>query len=217
MKGDVIVLEKYHVEAGETVASLILSKIVSLQTRFVITVSGESGSGKSETAKAIGDALRSKGINSVILGQDDYFVLPPKSNDEKRRADDTWLGPHAEVHMDLLNSHILSARNNEDQITKPLVDYTNNSITNESVSLIDVRVLIVEGTYTALLRNVDCKVFIDRNRLDTYEHRAKRNRGNEVNDPFIEEVLKTEHKIIAGHRYLADILISKDYQVSVCP
>lgn len=45
------------------------------------------------------------------------------------------------------------------------------------------------------------------------EHRKKRNRGNEVNDPFIENVLVTEHKIISGHMLLADFLITKDYEV----
>ena len=56
-------------------------------------------------------------------------------------------------------------------------------------------------------------MFIARNRLDTLEHRQKRNRGNEVGDPFIENVLKLEHKIIAGHQQLADFVITRDYDV----
>jgi uridine kinase len=38
-------------------------------------------------------------------------------------------------------------------------------------------------------------------------------RGNEVGDPFIEQVLSLEHKIISGHKQLADILITKDFNV----
>jgi uridine kinase len=38
-------------------------------------------------------------------------------------------------------------------------------------------------------------------------------RGTEVGDPFIEQVLSVEHKIIAGHNQLADILITKDFSV----
>jgi uridine kinase len=34
-----------------------------------------------------------------------------------------------------------------------------------------------------------------------------------VNDPFVEGILETEHKIIAGHKFLADIIITKDYDV----
>ena len=217
MKGDIIVLEKHHIEAGEKIAAFILGKISAVSRRYIVTVSGESGSGKSETAKALSDALLKEGIWSVVLGQDDYFVLPPKSNDCKRRGDDSWLGPDVEVRMDLLNQHIDAALNGEDAIVKPLVNYAADSISDERVSLQGAKVLIVEGTYTALLRNADCRVFINRNRLDTLEYRQKRNRGSEAGDPFIEDVLKTEHKIIAGHRFLADIVISKDYEVSVNP
>ena len=78
-----------------------------------------------------------------------------------------------------------------------------------------VQVVIAEGTYTSLLKNVDAKVFIARNRVDTLAHRQKRNRGNEVGDPFIENVLKIEHKIIAGHKQLANFIITKDYDVIV--
>ena len=43
----------------------------------------------------------------------------------------------------------------------------------------------------------------------------QRKRGTEAGDPFIEQVLRMEHKIIAGHQQLADILITKDYGVVV--
>jgi len=62
---------------------------------------------------------------------------------------------------------------------------------------------------------VDAKIFIARNRLDTLEHRKKRNRGNEVKDPFTEQILVTEHKIIAGHKQLADFVITKDYDLII--
>ena len=75
--------------------------------------------------------------------------------------------------------------------------------------------VVAEGTYTSLLKNVDTRVFIARNRLDTLEHRKKRNRGKEVGDPFIENILKIEHKIIAGHKQLADFVITKEYDVIV--
>lgn len=215
MKGDIIFLEPHHVEAGRKIVDEIILDINKQKRKYIITVSGESGSGKSETAKAISDVLEKHKIKSTVLGQDDYFVLPPESNDKKRREDDSWLGPHVEVKMELLNQQILDALNDKEEIVKPLISYSENSISEEKVKLNDVKVVIVEGTYTSLLRNVDCKVFINRNRLDTLEHRKKRNRGNEVNDTFIENVLKMEHKIIAGHQYMADIIITKDYQVSI--
>ena len=213
MKGDIIVLEEHHTLAASAIVPSILSAVRAKDGRYTITVAGESGSGKSETGKAIADELRTQGIGSVLLGQDDYFVLPPKSNDAKRREDDSWLGPHVEVRLDVLEQNLVDAINGARKIIKPLVDYDQNSIEDEIVDLTDVKVVIAEGTYTSLLKNVDTKVFIARNRIDTLEHRRKRNRGSEVGDPFIEGVLHLEHKIIAGHRQLADFVITRDYDV----
>lgn len=220
MKGDVIVLEEHHRNAAATIVPDIIEMISAINDasmRATISVAGESGSGKSETATAVAEELATRGVAAVVLGQDDYFVLPPKSNDERRRSDDDWLGPHVEVRLDLLDQHLVEAIGGAAQITKPLIDYDNNSIEDEVLNLTDVQVVIAEGTYTSLLRHVDIRIFIDRNRLDTLEHREKRNRGSEVGDPFIENVLRIEHKIIAGHKHLADFVISRDYDVIVVP
>lgn len=213
MKGDILVIEQHHIDVSQTIVSKLLSEINRTE-RYILTISGESGSGKSETAKAISNELERHAIPSIILGQDDYFKLPPVSNYTKRKSDAEWLGPAAEVEMDLLNEQIDAALAGASTLTKPLVDYVQDTIGQESLLLDGVRVIIIEGTYTALLRRVNRRVFIARNRLDTLEHRKKRSRGSEADDPFIEEILRTEHKIIAGFRYLADIIITKDYGVT---
>ncbi|MBE9523570.1 MAG: hypothetical protein IMY76_00630 [Chloroflexi bacterium] len=215
MKGDIIVLEEHHIQAARKIVAKLLGKIKRKTTRYIITVAGESGSGKSETGQAIANELEKHGVKSLLLAQDDYFILPPRSNDAKRRADPEWLGPHAEVKLDVLEHNIKDALKGKNEITKPLVDYNENSVEEEIINLDGVKVVIAEGTYTSLLKNVDTRVFIARNRRDTLAHRQKRNRGNEVNDPFIEQVLTTEHKIIAGHKQLADFLITRDYDVIV--
>ena len=215
MKGDIIVLEEHHTKAASIIVPEIIEKIKNKATRYTITVSGESGSGKSETGKAIVDELQKYEIRSVLLGQDDYFYLPPKSNDEKRRQDPEWLGPHKEVNFKVLENNLKDAISGKTEIVKPLIDYNANMVEDQVISLEGIKVVIAEGTYTALLKNVDTKVFIARSRLDTLEHRKKRNRGNEVNDSFIENILETEHKIIAGHIQLADFVITKEYDVII--
>ncbi len=217
MKGDIIVLEERHRAAARTIVPQIIESIRSTPRRFVISVAGESGSGKSETGTAIADELAEHGVSAVLLGQDDYFVLPPKSNDAKRREDDSWLGPHVEVRFDVFEQNLIDAIGGADEIVKPLIDYDANSIEDETIDLIGVQVVVAEGTYTSLLKHVDTRVFIARNRLDTLEHRQKRNRGSEVGDPFIENVLKLEHKIIGGHRFLADFVITRDDDVLTMP
>ena len=213
MKGDILVIEEYHKRAAKEIVPQIVESIKGKNTRYVITVAGESGSGKSETSQAIANELENYGIKSVVLGQDDYFILPPKSNSAKRREDPDWLGPHVEVRLDVLNQNLKDAIRGKNEIKKPLVDYDANTIDEETICLEGVKVVIAEGTYTSLLKNVDTRIFITRNWLDTLEHRQKRKRGNEADDPFIEQILTTEHKIIAGQRHLADFVITIEYAV----
>lgn len=226
MKGDSIVIEEHHRKAAAQIVDEIAGQVESvagsrgggegdgsITRRFVITVAGESGSGKSETGTAIAEELTRRGHPAVVLGQDDYFVLPPHPNDVRRREDPTWLGPHAEVRFDLLQRNVDDAAGGAETITKPLIDYDADVPGEETLQLEGARAVVVEGTYTSLLRNVDTRVFIARSRLDTLEHRKKRHRGEEADDPFVEGILETEHKIIAGHRQLADFVITKEYAV----
>jgi len=213
VKGDVIVIEEHHHRAAAVIVATMEAKAQAKPGRFVVTVAGESGSGKSETAAALAERLLEVGLRSAILGQDDYFALPPKDNNARRCQDPDWLGPDVEVRFDLLQANVNAALEGAASIDKPVIDYAANSMSTECLSLAGVRVVIVEGTYVSLLRHVDVRIFIARNRLETLEHRRRRNRGGEARDPFIEEVLSIEHKIIAGHQHLADIIVTRDYDV----
>lgn len=213
MKGDIVLVQEHHKQAATVIVSQIIDLIKAKSTRFVISVAGESGSGKSETGVAVANELEKYGIKSIVLGQDDYFYLPPKLNSARRREDPDWLGPHVEVNFAVFEQNLIDAIENKAWFEKPLVDYNANTIESQTINLDDVKVVIAEGTYTSLLKHVDIKVFISRNWLKTLEDRRKRNRGNEVNDPFTEQILATEHKIIAGHKQLADFIISDEFEV----
>lgn len=213
MKGDIILLKEHHINAARIIVSQIIDRIKSKPSRFVITVAGESGSGKSETGLAITYELEKLGIKSVILGQDDYFYLPPKLNSERRRADADWLGPHKEINFETFEQNLIDAIRGSSMIVKPLIDYNAGTVDSENISLEGVKVIVAEGTYTSLLKHVDVRIFISRNWQRTLEDRRKRNRGNEVNDEFTETILAMEHKIIAGHKQLADFVIDDDYEV----
>ena len=210
MKGDIILVGEEHRAAAEQIIDRLIDEIRSSTRRYTLTVAGESGSGKSETGKALAEALDRHGVKSVVLQQDDYYVLPPRFNDAARRANFSWVGT-TEVRLDLLDEHLRAAQEGAGQIVKPLVVYEENRIDKETQSYEGVQVVIAEGVYTSLCEHVDRRVFIARNRLETMEHRMKR--GREQFDPFIENVLKTEHEIISQHRPMADIVISRDYDV----
>jgi uridine kinase len=213
MIGDKIVIKEDFRKVAKEIVILLLDEIRQNNGRYTIAIGGESGSGKTVLSHAISDRLSKYNINTLIISQDDYFHLPPKTNDLVRRKDPSWLGPHKEIQMDLLDQNLKDAIQNKNEIEKPLVDYEANKIGNEEVDLTGIRVIIAEGTYTCLLRNIRTRIFITRTYKDTLQDRLQRNRGSEAGDSFVEGVLGMEHMIIAGHKYLADILITTDFKV----
>jgi uridine kinase len=201
--GDKLVITDYHRDAAREAHEFILDR--DLEPPLAVSVSGESGCGKSETAHCLRELVEADGSNAIVLAQDDYFRLPPKSNHARRLEDISWVGM-GEVRLDLLDEHVAALkRSSGESIVKPLVYFDEDRIGEEVVQGGPYDVVIVEGTYTAALENLDVRVFINR----TY-HQTKRARLTRARDPdvqFLEQVLSIEHAIISRHRALADVVI----------
>ena len=210
MKGDKLLTKEEHTRAAQGIADLLLPRIAETKGRFIVTIAGESGSGKSEVAAIFSRLLAEKGLKSLTFQLDDYFVYPPKTNDKMRRQDIGHVGV-SEVRLDLLDSNLKDISEGAGKITKPLVDYDEDLISEETVDLEGINVIIVEGTYTTLLKNAHRRVFIDRTYVDTRE--VRRDRGREEQDDYLERVLEIEHGIISKHKAAADIIVSRDYEV----
>lgn len=210
MKGDILIIKEHHKKAARAVVDVVLPEIKAAQEHYFITVAGESGAGKSEIAAAIAEFLEEKDIRCYIFQQDDFFIYPPRTNAAKRIEDINWVGVQ-EVKLDLIEEMLVAIKNGVSEFEKPLVIFDEDRITEESINLENVKVIIVEGTYATMLKNVDCHVFIDRNIHDTRESRKERAR--EAQDEFLEKILAIEHKIISANKDKADIIINKDYSI----
>ena len=216
MLGDKIFIEDHHRSAASKIVTFLLSKLNRGKLKKVICIAGESGSGKSEIATEISSILRKNKVSSVILRQDDYFIYPPKINDLKRREDLGWRGVK-EVKLQLLNAHVNSFQKGSKYILVPTIEYDSTSINLRKLFFKDIKLLIVEGTYTSLLNDIDHRIFIARDFNQTLKHRLKRNRGASELDDFTNEVLKKEHEIISNHKCLADIVIDCNFAVDLNP
>ncbi|MFQ5543849.1 MAG: hypothetical protein ACE5FY_05810 [Nitrospiria bacterium] len=212
MRGDKIIVEAHLEKAAKKIVEIILPQIRSNDGKYSLSVAGESGSGKSEIATAIVSELETHGIQSLILQQDDYYVYPPRTNDLARRKDIHWVGIQ-EVRLDLLDQNLIAFLEGKSVIEKPLVIYNEDTITTERLAVKDARVVIADGTYTTCLKHLKTRTFIDRNYNDTRAHREKRNRHKSELDKFTSQVLKIEHEIVSKHKALADIIVTKEYEV----
>ena len=205
MIGDKLVITDYHRIGATKVIEEVKRRWATSDQPIAVTVAGESGSGKSEIAYCLAELVYESGKKSIILCQDDYFKLPPKTNHNKRLEDIDWVGP-GEVHLDILDNHVDFLKRRRDQpLEKPLIYFDEDRIGCETILPDVFDVVIAEGTYTSLLKNSDLRVFIDRNYKETKKDRLKRNRDPDVD--FLEKVLAIEHLEISKHKCLADIII----------
>ncbi len=205
MIGDKLIIEQHHTDRAAEICSLLKDRF---RDKFVITVAGESGSGKSEVGSEIARLLTEEGFTTGVLQQDDYFVFPPRTNHEMRRRNLEQVGLY-EVKLDFLDSNLRSFKRGESPIYKPLAIYDEDRITTEEMDTSNLAALIAEGTYTTLLRFADFRVFIDRDYHMTLE--ARKRRARDKWEPFIQDVLEREHQIISQHKALADVVIFSDF------
>ncbi|MGD8634415.1 MAG: hypothetical protein PVF85_12645 [Anaerolineales bacterium] len=205
MQGDKLVIEEHHTDRARELVPVVEAR---WQPKFTVTIAGESGCGKSELAYELGRLLTAAGRPTGILQQDDYFVFPPKTNHQMRKLNLEQVGPY-EVKLDFLDSNLRSFKAGDAEIFKPLVYYDDDRIDIEEIHVGDLDILIAEGTYTSLLRFVDLRIFIDRDFRKTLA--ARKRRGRDTFEPFIEDVLRREHEIISKHRGLADVIIPEAY------
>jgi len=210
MIGDKLLITDYHEAAAKMIMEYL--KVLEIEVPFSVSISGESGSGKSEIAEVLKRILTSEGKRVLVLGQDDYFRLPPHSNHKQRKIDINWVGPR-EVQLRFMSEHVRTLCSLEKkQAVKPLVYFSEDKIGTETITG-PFDVVIAEGTYTSLLEDIHVKVFIDGDFRITKLHRLQRNRDQSLEQnhdadlKFLEKVLEIEHKMISKHKNLADIVI----------
>ncbi|MDX1471078.1 MAG: hypothetical protein R3213_06245 [Flavobacteriaceae bacterium] len=193
------------------VISLIKSEKIP-NSKFVISVGGESGCGKTSLAYSLKTDIETlSDYQGIIFHQDDYFNLPPYDNHEARLQDISRVGIQ-EVNLKLLDLHLQNFKQKQLHIEKPLVNYVENSLVTEKVDLENVDFCIVEGTYSTLLKAPDYKIFMKMDYLQSKSKRMERNRDRM--GEFIEEVLNIEHKIIQPHYSKADLIIEPDLKLT---
>jgi len=212
MQGDRIVIEPHHERAAGAIDQWLHEHQLPGDRPLVLTVAGESGSGKSETSAALAAEASGRGVQTLIFQQDDYFKLPPRRNDQARRQDIEWVGSD-EVRLDLLDEHLQAFKDSQSTLVKPLVRYAEDQIDEERIELSGYTLAIAEGTYTSLLESADIRVFLDLDWKATRKHREKRRRHAAELDPFIERVLEVEHEIISAHKARADLIVTPYFNV----
>lgn len=202
----------FHVTASKVLPAITPELAKCNRDKVVIAIAGETGSGKTVTALCLQKLFSSQNRSAAVLHQDDYYHYPPETNRLRRQADSSWAGVK-EVNLELMDLHIEAFLSGDRLLCKPLIDFAANAVLFETIDLSYVKVLIVEGAYVSLLKNVDCRIFIQRTYKDTEKQRIARAR--DIFDENLNTILAMEHEIISSHSELADFYITSDYEVEM--
>jgi len=211
MIGDRVLIKPHHTHVAKQILTHCSDAVTAaMQGKriWIVSIAGESGCGKSETAAEVARLLEEHSVRALILGQDDFYVFPPKTNRVMRERNPAQIGP-AEVKLDYVDALLHAIRQGVSQIWLPEVHFDADRVDHETRDIQGTRAVVVEGTYCTRLKNVDTHVFIDRSYHQTREDRLARAR--DALDGFEEQILQVEHEIIREQYSLADLIVAGDF------
>jgi uridine kinase len=206
MLGDVLLINDNHRKAAEQIVNR-LSRFKS--DKVVIAIGGESGAGKSELAHVLSRELKGRGELVKILHIDNYYKVPPAERAEWRKKHGVESIGLSEIDWDLLNWHIAGFRGSKEAIL-PCIDLLTDQIDRLITNFEGIKYLIVEGLYP-LKVDADLRIFIDLTYRET--KKAQLLRGKEPQNEYRLQVLEREHQVVQSLRPLADLIVTKDFEV----
>jgi uridine kinase len=208
MLGDVLLIEDKHRNAGEAIIQRILER---KKDKFMVGISGESGSGKTELAHVIAKGLRKHGIFAKPLHIDNYYRILPLERTEwrKKHGIENVVG-YGEYDWDTLYENIEAFKGSR-ETTMPCVDLVTEQVDHLVTDFRGIDMLIIDGLYAIKTDGLDLRIFIELTYHET--KKAQVVRGKEPQNEYRMAVLEQEHRMVQALKPMADILISKQYEV----
>lgn len=208
MLGDVLLITEKHENAAKEIVPYILK---NRKDKFIIAISGESGSGKTELSHVIAKMLRKADIICKPIHIDNYYRILPLLRTEWRKNNgiqqSVGLG---EYDWDTINRNIDDFRQSRAS-TMPCVDLVTEQVDQLTTDFNGVDMIIIDGLYAINTPEVDLSIFIELTYHET--KKAQVVRGKEPQNEYRMQVLEQEHQVVLSLRNKADLLINMDYQV----
>lgn len=212
MLGDILLINDMHKEAAQSIYDRLLEVCSAKGERYrcIVGISGESGSGKSELAHALGKLLKENNIRVKVIHTDNYYKIQPLLREEWRRNKGFDQIGIAEYDWIKIKKTIRDFKE-EQECMIPCIDLIPEQVDKLITDFSKIDLLIVDGLYAINAPDIDLRVFIDL----TY-HETKINqiiRLKEAMSDFRLAILEKEHQAVISLKPLADLIVDKSYQV----
>jgi uridine kinase len=212
MLGDILLINDMHKDAARDIAAKVMKdrEAKGERYRYVVGISGESGSGKSELAHALGTILKEKSIRVKVIHTDNYYKIQPLLREEWRRNkgfDKIGINEYDWVKI----SKTLRDFKEEQECMIPCIDLIPEQVDKLITDFSKIDLLIVDGLYAIKANDIDLRVFID---LTFHETKINQIiRLKEALSDFRLKILEHEHQAVRSLKPMADLVVDKSYQV----
>ncbi len=207
MLGDVLLITEKHERAAKTILARVLEE---RKDKYIVAISGESGSGKSELAHVLAKLLKKEGIRAKLLHSDNYYKVHPLERTEWRKQNGIESIGLDEYDWDTIHKNVQEFKAGK-EATMPCIDIVTDQVDTLITDFKEVAMLILDGLYALKTEGVDLRVFIELTYHET--KKAQVVRGKEPQNEFRMQVLEREHVVVQSLKPLADLLVNKEYQV----
>jgi len=208
MLEDVLLITDKHREAAEAIVEEILK---NKKDKFIVAISGESGSGKSELTHVIAKNLRKHNIFAKPVHIDNFYRILPLERTQWRLDNGiekvVGLG---EIDWNGVNQTVDDFKNSRKN-TMPCVDLVTEQVDHLTTNFAGIAMLIMDGLYAINCREADLRVFIELTYHET--KKAQASRGKEPQNEYRMRVLEQEHVTVQSLNNKANLLIGMDYKV----
>ncbi len=202
-----LITEKHRTAAADIVKEILKRK----KDKFIVAISGESGSGKSELTHVIAKELRKHGLFAKPIHIDNFYNTLPLERTEWRikHGIEKVVGMN-EYKWDEINRVIDDFKNNR-KSSMPCVDLVTEQVDTLTTDFNGIDMLIFDGLYAINTEGVDLRVFIELTYHET--KKAQKDRGKEPQNEYRMRVLEQEHKQVQSLKNKANLLVNMDYKV----
>jgi hypothetical protein len=144
-----------HENAANELVPIILQALKTKE-KIIFAVGGESGTGKSEVAYLVGEALNKRGIPTVAWSFDNAYIIPHAIREEKRAEDYEKNVGVIEMNRPLIGE-VIFCFEQEKPVTVPVITINGNGsrpVKEITLEMAGKKVLIFDGLYAALIVQV---------------------------------------------------------------
>lgn len=212
MLGDILLINDMHKDAAKVIREYVQKdrKKKGRRYRYIVGISGESGSGKSELAHALGKLLKQDKIRVKVIHTDNYYKIQPLLREEWRRNkgfDKIGLDEYDWVKI---RKTIRDFKESQECVI-PCIDLIPEQVDKLITDFSKIDLLIIDGLYAIHADDIDLRIFIDLTYRETKINQILRLK--EAMTDFRLQILEREHRSVESLRPLADLIVDKTYSV----